>query len=415
MGAIGEAVRLAYGSLRDQPMRSTLAVLGVVIGIVTVVVVASVLANARNQIALLFRELGTDNVFAFHLSGDPYSPPSEAEVSRRPLEADFAPEIRRLSTAVRDVAVQIIVPTTVNGRPLLARAGAVESDSVLVEGASSSFLEIVGAEFAAGRPFTELEDRAAARVAVVGSSLARALFGDASSIGRTLTLAGQTYTVVGEIAPRRGGFFGENRQDSVLTLPAGTVRRRFGRPERIVLYAQALPNERQRAFVEVEAILRRLRSLEDDQPNDFNLSTAEQIIGAFDQVGAQLGLATVALAGVSLLIGAIGIANVMIISVTERTREIGLRLAVGARRRNLLVQFLLEAGILAGTGGIVGVLIAGALGFALTFVVDSFSAVPPAWSVAAGFFTSIAVGIAAGLLPARRAAAMDPAEALRHE
>lgn len=415
MGSAGEALRLAWGSLRDQPLRSALAVLGIVVGIVTVVLVASVLANVRNQIALLFRELGTENVFAFHLSGDPYSGPSEEEANRQPLRVDFARQIERLSTAVREVGVQIIVPDTVNGRPLVARAGMVESDSVLVEGASSNFLEVVGAEFAAGRPFTELEDRAAARVAVVGSNLARALFGASSSIGRTLTLAGESYTVVGELAPRRGGFFGENRQDSVLTLPAGTARRRFGRPERVVLYARAMPNERERAFLEVEAVLRRLRNLDAEQSNDFNLSTADQIISTFDQVGAQVGLATVALAGISLLIGAIGIANVMIISVTERTREIGLRLALGARRRNVLRQFLLEAAILAGIGGIGGVLVAAILGFALTLAVQSFSAVPPAWSVVAGLMTSVVVGVVAGFFPARRAAAMDPAEALRRE
>jgi ABC-type antimicrobial peptide transport system permease subunit len=236
-------MRLIWRPIWKPP--KALAVLGIVVGVVTVVLVASVLANARNQIALLFRELG----------------------------------------------VQILIPTAVNGWPLVARAGGVESDSVLVEGASASFFDVVGAEFTAGRPFTDLEDR---------------------------------------------------------------------------------------AYVEVEAVLRRLRNLEATQENDFTLSTADQIIGVFDQVGAQIGLATVALAGVSLLIGAIGIANVTIISVTERTREIGLRLA-------------------------------------LKLVVQSFSAVPPSWSVAAGLICSIGVGVVAGWLPARRAASMGPAEALRHE
>jgi len=205
---LGDATTLALSAARAHPGRSALAIVGVVVGIVTVVLVASILANVRNQVALLFRELGTENVFAFHLSGDPYAQPSEREARRRPLEPRFARELARSGDAIREVGVQVIVPTLVNGRAVVARAGGNESDTVLVEGASANFFDIVGAEFAVGRPFTELEDRAGARVAIVGSSLARALFGSSAAVGRALTVLGETYTVVGELAPRRGGFFG---------------------------------------------------------------------------------------------------------------------------------------------------------------------------------------------------------------
>lgn len=412
---VGEAAMLAGDSVRSQPVRSALAILGIVVGIVTVVLVASVLANVRNQIALLFRELGTDNVFAFHLSGDPYSPPSEAEASRQPLDPDFAGEIERLSESIVEVGVQVILPNILDGRPLIARAGANESDTVLLEGASANLLSVIGAEFAAGRPFTELEERSGARVAVVGAGLSRALFGASNAVGQTLSLAGERYTVVGELAPRRGGFLGENRQEDVLSLPARTVQRRFGNPDRVVLYARAHPGERDRAYAELEAILRRLRNLGPRQPNDFNLSTADQIIGVFDQVGAAIGGATVGLAAISLLIGGIGIANVMLISVTERTREIGLRQAVGARRTNVLAQFLMEAAFLSGLGGLLGVVVAIGLGLAVNLFVSGFSAVPPPWSVVAGVGSSLVVGVVAGYVPARRAAALDPAEALRRE
>ena len=353
-----EASTLAIDSLVSQPLRAGLAILGVVIGIVTVVLIASILANVRNQIALLFRELGTDNVFAFHLSGDPYSGPSEAEANRKPLDAEFAGTIATLSDAVRDVGVQVILPTAVDGVPFVARAGAAESDSVLVEASSANFFDVVGAEFAEGRPFTQIEERSAARVAIIGSSLSRALYGDAPAIGRKFTLSGDTFTVVGRLAQRKGGFFGENRQDQVMAMPVSTARRKFGRPDRVVLYARAMPESRERAFTEVEAILRQLRQLDADEPNDFNLSTSEQIIAVFDQVGSTVAFATVGLASMSLLIGAIGIANVMLIGVTERTREIGLRLAVGARRGTVLAQFLIEAAILSGIGGLLGVLVA---------------------------------------------------------
>jgi len=141
----------------------------------------------------------------------------------------------------------------------------------------------------------------------------------------------------------------------------------------------------------------------------------DALSGAFDRVGATIGAATVGLAAISLLIGAIGIANVMLISVTERTREIGVRLAVGARRDNVLAQFLMEAAFLSGLGGVLGVAAAVAVGLALNLLISGFSAVPPLWSVAAGVTSSVVVGVGAGYLPARRAAALDPAEALRHE
>jgi len=413
--ALVEAATLAVDSLRTERTRSLLAVAGIVIGIVTVVLVASVLANVRNQIALLFRDLGTENVFAFHLTGDPYVTPSEAEARRRPLELGFADEIRRLSTAAVDVAAQVIVPTATEGQVLIARAGLNESDTMPVEGVSPTFFSIVGAEFARGRPFTEVEDRQGARVAVVGANLSEALFGNASPIGRTLTLGSETYTVVGELAKRRGGFLGENRQDSVLSLPAGTVRARFGVPDRVVLYVRAAPGRLDECYRETESILRLLRQVPPEGDNDFNLSTAEQIISTFDGISLRIALASVGLAAISLVIGAIGVANVMFIGVTERTREIGLRLAVGARRREVLLQFLLEAVILSGIGGVAGVATALGIGFALTLVVTGFSAVAPLWAVLAGVGASVSVGVVAGYWPAQRAAGLDPVEALRYE
>lgn len=406
---------LAIDAIRVERARSALAVAGIVIGIVTVVLVASVLANVRNQIAALFRDLGTDNIFAFHLTGDPYVTPSEREARRAPLRLEFVDAIGQAGGAIRDVGAQVIVPTAVEGQVLIARAGTNESDTVLVEGATPALFDITGAEFARGRPFTALEDRQGAKVAVIGASLSMALFGNQSPIGQTLGLGGETYTVVGELQKRRGGFFGENRQDSVLSLPAGTVRRRFGVPERIVIYARAWPGRRAEAAGQLGTLLRLLRKVPPGAEDDFTLSTADQIIATFDALSAQVALATVGLAGVSLLIGAIGIANVMFISVTERTREIGVRLAMGARRRDVRRQFLLEAMCLSGLGGLAGVAVALAIGLGLTTVLTGFSAVAPLWAIGAGLAVSVGVGVAAGYLPARRAAGLDPVEALRYE
>lgn len=414
-GALRESGWLAFDSVRVQPLRSTLAIMGVVIGIITVVLVASVLVNVRNQVALLFRELGTENVFAFHLTGDPYQPPSEAEARRKPLKPEFAAELARTGQSIREVAVQVLVPPIAGGRPLTARAGDNEVDTVLVEGASPNFFEVIGAEFSAGRPFTDVENRAGAKVAVIGANLSRALFGARRATGKTLVLGGETYSVVGELAPRKGGFFGENRQDLVLSIPLATALRRYTEAENTVLYVRAKAGQIERARLETEAILRRLRRLGPAQDNDFTLSTSDTIIRIFDEISTRIGLITVALAGVSLFIGGIGIANVMIIGVTERTREIGLRLALGARRREVLGQFVIEAALLSTAGGVTGVALALLLGVAITFVVSGFSAIVPIWAIVAGLTASVGVGIVAGYWPARRAAALDPVEALRYE
>jgi putative ABC transport system permease protein len=410
-----ESATLAIGSIRSQPVRSGLAILGVVIGIVSVVLVTAVLAGLRNQVALLFREFGTDNIFACHLTGDPYSPPSEDEAQRKPLDPAWARDLASLGSQIRDVGVQVLVPPVINGRALVARAGGNESDTVRVEGVSSNFLEITSGELAAGRPFTDLEDRAAVRVAIVGANIAQALWGRGQAVGKTLNLGGTAFTVVGEAAPRKGTFFGENRQDNVVAIPEGTAWRLFPDAKVVVLYIRAEPGRLDQARVEAEAILRRLRRLGPAQENDFSLSTADQIIAQFDRLSAAIGLVTVALAGMSLLIGGIGIANVMIIAVTERTREIGVRRAVGARRGEVLQQFLMESAILSGAGGALGTLIAGTLGFLLSLVAPAFPAVPPLPVVIAGLAVSCLTGILAGYGPARRAAGLDPVEALRYE
>ncbi len=410
-----ETVRVTHDSVAAHPLRSILAVLGVVIGIVTVVLVASVLTNVRNSVALLFRELGTENVFAYHRSGDPYAAPSEREARRLPLKPSFAEVIAREGRHVRDVGVQLIVPTVVNGRALVARSGGNESDRVFVEGVSFGYFDVVGAEFEEGRPFTELESRAGARVAVLGANVARALLGSGPGIGRTFVLAGESWSVVGVQPLRKGGFFGENRNDNMIFVPLRAAERRFSEAEATVLYVRAKPGQRDAARLETEAILRRLRRLGPEEDDDFNLSTADQIIRTLDQVSAAIGLATFALAAVSLLIGGIGIANVMVIAVTERTREIGVRRALGARRAEVLRQFLLEAAFLSGTGGLAGVLLASLLGFLITLFAPGFSAVAPAWAVVSGLGASVLTGIVAGYLPARRAAFLDPVEALRYE
>ncbi len=410
-----EAASLALSSVRAQPARSALAILGVVIGIVTVVVVASTLVGLRNSIAVLFRELGTENIFAYHLNGEPYSAPTELDAARPQLRPEDADTLMRLGQSIREVGLELIVPAVTATRVITARAGGNESDTVLIEGVSPNFHDVVGAEFRDGRPIAEIESRAYAQVAVLGASVARALFGPATSVGQTVLVGGDRYSVVGELAPRKGTFFGENRNDSVIAIPVTTARRKFPDARNLVLYIRAHPGQREQAREEARAIFRLIRHVPADAEDNFSMNSADQIIAQFDRIGALIFLATIALSAVSLAIGGIGIANVMIISVTERTREIGVRLAIGAKRRDVRRQFLVEATMLSGAGGVLGVAVAVAIGAVVSLVAPGFPAAPPLWAVASGLAMSASVGIAAGYLPARRAAALDPVEALRHE
>lgn len=410
-----QAASLAFDALRAQPARSGLAILGVVIGIVTVVIVASTLVGLRNSVALLFRELGTENIFAYHFNGDPYSAPTELDVARPQLVPGDAAQLERLGESIRDVGLELIVPVTTGSRVLTARAGTNESDTILVEGVSPNFHDVVGADFLEGRPLTEMESRVDAQVAVLGASVARALFGAESAIGRPFLLGGDRYFVVGVLAPRKGTFFGENRNDSVIAMPVTTARRKYPDARNLVLYVRAKPGLREQAREEARLILRVMRKVPPTAPDNFSMNSADQIIAQFDRIGLQIFLATIALAAVSLAIGGIGIANVMVISVTERTREIGVRLAIGAKRRDVRRQFLIEAAILSGLGGAVGVLLASSIGLLVATITPAFPATPPLWAVASGLLSSVGIGVIAGYLPARRAAGLDPVEALRYE
>ncbi len=409
-----ENMQMAIYAVWTHRFRSLLTILGIVIGITTVVTVASLLTGLRQGVVTFFEELGPDNVFVFKTSGDPsFEPPKERK--RRAIKPEYAEFIRRWCTSVQDVGLELLIPPVVEGHPISARVPGFENDNINVAGYTPNMADISPRDFDAGRFYTPEEDQRGAHVALIGSNVAASMFPGGHAVDRTFMMDGGEYTVVGVFAKAKGGFFGENGQDNAIVIPLRTAQSRYPQIERYMIVAKAKPGQRQDAYAEVEAATRRLRRLPTDAPNDFSISTPDQIIQQFDRITGLIGMVAIAISALGLLVGGIGVMNIMLVSVTERTREIGVRKAIGARRRDIIGQFLVEAMTLTGLGGVLGIVIAVLITMLLGALVPSLPSKVPSWALVTGFTVSVAVGVFFGVWPAVKAARLDPVEALRYE
>jgi putative ABC transport system permease protein len=411
-----ENMQMAMHAVWSHKFRSLLTILGIVIGIVVVVVVSSLLTGVREGVVVFFKTLGPDNIFLFKTSGNPAQDGINAkERRRRPIDPDWASYIKRVCTDVNDTGLTLFIPSVVDGKPLIAKVPGYESDNVNIEGISENMYNLSPRDFDLGRFFTPDEDQRGAHVAIIGRNVADSLFPDGRALDRTFMLDGAEYTVIGVYSKAKGGFFGENGQDNEIDLPLHTARIRYPQVNRFMIIAQAKPGKRQEAYDEAEGTMRRLRRLTTDQADDFSISTPDQIIQQFDTITGLIGLFAIALSAVGLLVGGIGVMNIMLVSVTERTREIGVRKALGARRRDIVGQFLVEAMTLTGAGGVLGLILATGITMLVGALLPSISTKVPSWALITGFSVSVAIGLFFGVWPAMKAARLDPVEALRYE
>jgi putative ABC transport system permease protein len=410
----GENLNMGFDAVWSHRFRSALTVLGIVIGITTVVTVGSLTTGVREGIATLFLEFGPDNIFLNRFSRDPGSPGSPKELKRKPLRPEYAQIIRRSVRAVEDSAVQLWVTSETSGL-ITARVPGFETDQVLLTGFSANSFSIQPRELKAGRFFTPDEDERGARVCVLGPQVAEALFPDGRAVDRVINVAGADYVVVGVFAEAKGGFFGVNRQDQQIAVPLRTAMQRFPTEDRFIIVSKARPGMKDEAYEEIRQLMRRIRRTPVDAEDDFGISTPDQIVKRFDAIFGVAIVVSVALASLGLLVGGIGIMNIMLVSVTERTKEIGTRKAIGARKSDIIVQFLTEAVTLSGLGGVIGIVFAVLVTMLIGALVPALPSKVPAWAILLGFGVSVSVGLFFGTWPAVKAAGLDPVEALRHE
>ena len=399
-----EGLAISFRAIRANKMRSILTTLGIVIGIASVTLMATAIEGINRAFSRSAAAFGTD---VLYIQKFPWIMNEDWATirNRRNLEVPFAGKIERqamLSDAVAPVM------TTRRRVTFLGNS----SDDAMISGTTSQYLSTAGVTIGDGRFFTAEESNGGRPVAAIGANVAENLFPTQDPIGKTIRVAGFPYQVIG-VFEKQGGMFGGFTSDNRVYIPLFSFQTHFGGRRDVTIQVKVSDlKQMDDAKLELEGIMRTIRGLPPGKANDFNINQQEVLLEAFAPISLVIAAIGLFITGLSLFVGGIGIMNIMFVSVTERTREIGIRKAIGAKRRTILMQFLSEAAALCLIGGIIGLVIA----FPLSLVIDNF--LPTAMPVSVVFVSigiSLAVGVVSGFLPAYRAAKMDPVEALRYE
>lgn len=388
---------LAWQSLLANKLRSVLTTLGIIIGVFSIILLVSLGTGLQSYITSQISSLGSNLIFVI-----PGAPGGGRGVGGVVTNKLLLTDATNLSNKLRSVA-------SVTG--FLQEVSSVKyknqiDKSVTIAGASYNYPSIVNITMSQGTFFTQAQERSDSKVAVVGQTVVDKLFNGSSPIGKVITVGTGRFTIIGVVS-KRGSVFGLD-QDNVVGVPITVAMHQFGITNISTIYMKATDSSFV-PFVKKQATRILLERL---TPDDFNLQTQDTALSTVTNITNILSLALGGIAGISLLVGGIGVANIMLVSVTERTREIGLRKALGARRQDILTQFLLEAIILSVSGGLIGII----LGFSASLIVAQLlvSQVTP-WSILLAFSFSVLVGIVFGMAPAIKASKLSPIEALRYE
>ena len=407
------SIRVALTALRINALRSSLAMLGVIIGVASVIVLVSISEGTKQAVEAQIASFGANLLIV--------RPGSSMFGGRRGAEGSGTPVTDSDAEAIRDQIAGIGgVSGEVGASGLSAVFGGVNW-STRITGVNPAFFDVRDWVIEEGRAFTEEEEQSARRLAVVGQTIIDEVFDGASPVGQSVRIGGQQFSVIGTVAAKGQTSYGSD-QDDIIFLPLSTVRQRFGAgtsptvrdPVQTIYVEVGAGEDTGRVIADIQDLMRVRRDIQPGADDDFNVSSLAEFIRARNETESQLGLLLAVGAAIVLLVGGIGIMNIMLVSVTERTREIGLRLAVGARASDIRNQFLIESIVLCVTGGVVGLFvgIGGTIAYANVGELE-ISVNPGIVAVAIG--ASAFVGVFFGLYPAHRAARLNPIEALRFE
>jgi putative ABC transport system permease protein len=413
-----EEVILALDTLRKNPLRSALTILGIVIGITTVITVSAMINGLNDNVLAGIRDLGSDTIICYRFPWASLSRPPSEWLNRKELQPEWAEDIEKLPhVSAASPSMRIFMPQFGAGTADVRR-GAFRSKNVILQGNSPSIYRIFDMKLQFGRAFDENDTEHRSPVVMLGYDTARTLFpgSPADSIGQEVTLNGQLFTVIGTMEKRRQGISGgSNPEDNIAVMPVTTLRKLYPNQKDYVIFLKASdPKMVAEAVEETRDLLRRKRRLTSDKPDDFAIFTSDYFLDLWNKISGLIFILMFAVASVGLIVGGIGVMNIMLVSVTERTREIGVRKAIGAKRSNILAQFLIEAVTLSAVGGVIGVILGTGLTLALRYGISMPATLSLFWIVTALVLCAL-IGIVFGVYPAWKAARLDPVEALRYE
>ena len=428
-GLLSEIVVMSLDTLRTSKMRSALTVLGVVIGITSIVGMTSLIRGFDNRLRESIRELGPNTIFVMKFSGLSFAAgKSFIELARRPnLTIEDA---RAIARECPSVALVDVLLGGMGGNQSRVYYGRERTKSINVFGATENFAAVNFMKLESGRFFLPGEVDRRRQVVVLGQTPVQSLFPNIDPLGKKVRIGTNEFTIIGVVG-KRPSPFGGGGEDDFVVIPYTTHEKFYGKvlkgsaksrgPITPAMFRSAMiavvPREdagRDAAMREVEAVVRIRHNLRLEQVDDFDMVTQDAALKVWDQLTQATFLALVVISSIALMVGGIGVMAIMMISVTERTREIGVRKALGARRREILWQFLIEAVFLTSAGGLLGIALGSTIGLTVHWVTE-FPVSLPWWSFALGIGFSAAVGIFFGLFPAFKASRLDPIEALRYE